>query len=553
MHFGDIPLDDALGTILAHSTRTTGGMLKKGRVLSINDIDMLRQTGVTSVMAARLAADDVSEDLAAQRIGKLVAGSTTKLAEPFTGRANIFAEAAGVAVLDQRGIASLNAIDERITLATVPNFERVSPGRMLATVKIIPFAVPEEVLRVAEAQVDAPLVCVHRFRAHSAGLILTAFDGTKPEVLARRQRAVEQRLLSLGSTLASSRTVAHSSAAVAAAIRDMAKPPTDGVEQKLAPILLFAASAIVDRNDVIPAGLLAAGGEIIRLGMPVDPGNLLLLGRLDGTPVIGLPSCAGSLKLNGFDWVLERCLAGIDITSADIAAMGRGGLLKEIESRPQPRLGKTAEADQARHAPRIATLILAAGKSSRMSGEHKLLADVAGTTLLRRVVETALRSAARPVHVVVGYRSGDIRASLDGLDVIFVENNAYADGLATSLRAGIASLPDEVDGAVVMLGDMPEIAADLVDRMISAFAPKEGRSIVVPVAQGKRGNPVLWGRDYFAGMADVAGDTGAKHLLGMHAEAIVEIIADAGVHADVDTADALAALRKRLQGASGES
>jgi molybdenum cofactor cytidylyltransferase len=540
MQFGEIPLNDALGAILAHSTRTAGGVLKKGRALSAADIEKLRQTGVTSVMAARLASDDVTEDLAAQRIGKLVAGTTTKLAEPFTGRANIFAEASGIAVLDSNGITALNAIDERITLATVPNFERVALGQMLATVKIIPFAVPDGVLQRAETEVATPLVRVQPFRAHQAGLILTAFEATKPQVLARRQQAVEQRLISLGSTIGISRTVAHTTASVATAIRELAA-------QKLSPILLFAASAIVDRNDVIPAGLVAAGGEIIRLGMPVDPGNLLLLGRLDGTPVIGLPSCAGSLKLNGFDWVLERCLAGLNVTSADIAAMGQGGLLKEIESRPQPRLGKTTETDRARHAPRIATLILAAGRSSRMTGEHKLLADVGGTPLLRRVVETALKSTARPVHVVVGHRSGDVSAALDGLDVTFVENNAYAEGLSTSLRAGLASLPDEVDGAVVMLGDMPEIAADLIDRLIAAFAPKEGRSIVVPVAQGKRGNPVLWGRDYFKAIAEVAGDTGAKHLLGTHADAIVEITADAAVHADVDTPEALAALRQRLR------
>ena len=541
MQFGDIPLDKALGAILAHSTRTPGGMLKKGRTLSAADIEKLRASGVNTVIAARLADDDVTEDSAAQRISRLVGGAHTRLAEPFTGRANVFAVCGGLAVLDTDGIARLNAIDERVTLASVPNYERVSPGQMLATVKIIPFAVPEAVLRQAEGCADEPLVRVAPFLPHRAGLVLTAFEATKPQVLARRRNAVEQRLTALGSTIAATRTVAHTTAAVADAVREMAA-------LNLSPILLFPASAIVDRADVIPAGLVAAGGEIVRLGMPVDPGNLLLLGRLGPTPVIGIPSCAGSLKLNGFDWVLERALAGIEVTVGAIAAMGQGGLLKEIDSRPQPRLGgSAADVETARHAPRIAALILAAGRSSRMGAENKLLADVAGRAIVRRVAETALASAARPVCVVVGHMGAEVRTALRGLDVQFVDNPDFAGGLSTSLRCGLARLPADSDGAVVMLGDMPEIATELIDREIAAFAPKEGRGIVVPVAGGKRGNPVLWGRDYFAEMADVSGDTGAKHLLGVHADAIAEISADVAVHTDIDTPDALAALRARAE------
>ncbi len=539
MQFGEIPLRDACGAILAHSTRTAQGVLKKGRVLTDADVAKLQAAGVTTVIAARLAQNDVSEDAAAQRIGRLVAGEGTRLAEPFTGRANVFSLAHGVALIDGKAVAALNAIDERVTLATVADHERVTPDQMLATIKIIPFAVPETVLRDASSAVSSPIVRVAPFQAHRAGLVLTSFEATKPRVLDRRRDAVRQRLEALGSTLASTMTVAHTQQAVSSAVRAMQR-------EGLSPILLFAASAIVDRDDVIPAGLVAAGGEIERLGMPVDPGNLLLLGRIGATSVIGLPSCAGSLKLNGFDWVLERVLAGVAVTSADIAAMGLGGLLKEIDSRPQPRLGSLAAAQEtARVAPRIATLVLAAGRSSRMRTENKLLANVGGVPIVRRVVETALASSARPVCVVVGHQAERVRAALEGLDVRFVANADYAEGLSTSLRAGLASLPGDIDGAVVMLGDMPEIAAGLVDRLVAAFAPKEGRGIALPVADGKRGNPVLWSRDYFAEMMDVAGDTGAKHLLGTHADAIVEIAADEAVHTDIDTPDALAALRDR--------
>ena len=102
-------------------------------------------------------------------------------------------------------------------------------------------------------------------------------------------------------------------------------------------LIAFGASAITDRRDVIPAAIEAIGGRIERFGMPVDPGNLLLLAERHGMPIIGAPGCARSPKENGFDWVLQRVLAGVPIHDADIRAMGVGGLLMEIASRPQPR------------------------------------------------------------------------------------------------------------------------------------------------------------------------------------------------------------------------
>jgi molybdenum cofactor cytidylyltransferase len=544
MKFGEMAIDEASGAVLAHSTRVLDGMLKKGRILSADDVQRLRAAGRSTVIAARLDADDVTEDVAAQRIAAIVAGPQTRIAAPFTGRANIFASADGVTQIDAARLTHLNAIDERMTVATVPPYTRIAAGQMIATIKIIPFAVPAAVVARAEHELQRGLIAVAPFRKHHTGLILTAFEGTKPQVLDRRRDAVAQRLASLGSTVATTLTVGHTTQEVGDAIQQL-------LREGRSPIFIFAASAIVDRHDVIPAAVVAAGGIIERLGMPVDPGNLLLLARHEATPVIGLPSCAASLKLNGFDWVLERLLAGLEVTSTDVAQMGASGLLKEIDSRPQPRLGSGAQpTDVVRQAPRIAALVLAAGRSTRMGRENKLLADVGGVSIVRRVVETALASSAAPIHVVVGHQAADVKAALAGLDVTYVESAHFTDGLSASLRAGLAALPDDIDGALVMLGDMPEIAPDLIDRLIAAFAPKEGRSIVVPCANSKRGNPVLWAKSFFAEMAEVSGDTGAKHLLGAHADEVVEIAANQAVHADIDTPAALSALRQRMAGAN---
>lgn len=537
MKFATFPISEAEGVILAHSVSAGGVAMKKGRRLTRADIDALRAAGRISIMGARLSADDVGEDEAAVAVARAIVGDGVRVAAPFTGRANLFANAAGVVRFDAAHIAALNLADESITLATVRDGERVEAGQMIATVKIIPFAIPRAILAVAIAAAGAAKVAVAAFKPYRAGLVLTRLPATKASVLEKRERVIRDRLASMGSSIGEAVTIAHETEAVASALRSLAA-------KGYAPLMVFAASAIVDRDDVIGAGIVAAGGRLERLGMPVDPGNLLLIGSLVGVSAIGIPSCAASPALNGFDWVLERVMTGHPPDSAEIARMGVGGLLKEIASRPQPRAGKVDETGN-RRAARIACIVLAGGRSSRM-GSNKLVEQVSGKPIVRHVVEAALGSVARPVIVVTGHRADAVKEALQGLDVSFVQNADYAEGISTSVRSGIGALAADVDGAVVALGDMPELTSSHIDRLIAAFSPKDGRSIVVPVRDGRRGNPVLWGAQYFAEMRGLAGDVGAKHLIARHADAIVEVDLESdAILIDIDTPEALAALRQR--------
>ncbi len=541
MKFEQVPLREAAGAILAHSIPTPSGAIKKGRLLNSDDIERLAAAGIESVTAALLEAEDVGEDAAAARVAAALGGSAMHVAEPFTGRANLYADASGLVEIDAARLGRLNDLDEGLTVATVPAFERVMRGQMIATVKVITFAIPEAVVSTAEALArdGGGVMHVRAFRAAHAGLVLTHLQGSRKNLIEKRRRAIAQRLEALGSEIGAVEVVAHETDAVAAAIARMAAAGH-------APIIVFAASAIVDRQDVLPAGLVAAGGKIERLGMPVDPGNLMLLGRLSETDVIGAPSCAASPKINGFDWVLERRLAGISVTSQDVASMGLGGLLKEIVTRPQPR--ETPPKDSAgegngegvRRAPHIASIVLAGGRSTRYGTRNKLLEELDGVPLVVRAARTALASRASPVIVVTGHEAAAVEQTLAGLDVRIVHNPDFAEGLSTSLKAGIGSLPENVDGAIVSLGDMPRIEARHLDRLISGFSPKEGRGIVVPVHLGKRGNPVLFARLYFPELLAIEGDTGARHIIAASAseEAEVDLGTDA-IFLDIDTPESL--------------
>jgi len=549
MKFGEVPVAEAEGAILAHSLRLGTIALKKARVLSRADLDLITEAGLSRIVVARLEAGDVGEDEAARLVAASAAGDEIEPAAPFTGRANLFAKARGLLVFDRERLDRLNLVDEAITLGTLPPFAVVEPRMMVGTVKIIPFAAAAEAVErcVEAARSVGPLLRVAPFQPHSVGLIQTRLPGLKESILDKTREVTEGRLKVLGCQLVVEERCGHETAELAPLIRDAMGHGIDI-------LLIHGASAILDRRDVIPAAIVAAGGRVDHFGMPVDPGNLLLLGHVKARPVLGLPGCARSPKVNGFDWVLERLVAGLPVGPAEIMRMGSGGLLAEIPSRPLPRAEATQASERKSEAkpqgPRIGALLLAAGQSRRMGGPNKLLAEIAGTPMVAHVARRLLASRARPIVAVLGNQADTVDIALGKLPVKRVRNPEFAAGLSTSLKRGIAALPSDLDGVIVCLGDMPLISGRHLERLIAAFNPLEGRAIIVPTRRGKRGNPVLWSRQFFPEMTGLAGDVGAKHLIGEHAEFVAEVeMDDAAVLVDIDTPEALDAFREKRNSA----
>lgn len=330
MKFGDVPVAEAEGALLAHAMRLPSGKLRKGQQLSREDVAALEAAGYVSVTVARPDADDLLENDAARAVALALhdGAEGLRLGTPFTGRVNLLADAPGVVLLDVAKVTAANRVDPMITVATVPPFHQIHPDGMVATVKIISYAVPGAAVAAAAQAARGALrlaMPVHR----TASLIVTEIEGG-PGL--KGVEAIETRLKGLGMSLTETEAVPHEERALAGA---MGRASGDIV-------LVLTSSATSDMRDTAPAALARAGGEMQRFGMPVDPGNLLFLGRLGARPVIGLPGSARSPVLHGADWVLARVACGLKVSDADFAAMGVGGLLKEIPTRPQPRRRKPA-------------------------------------------------------------------------------------------------------------------------------------------------------------------------------------------------------------------
>jgi molybdenum cofactor cytidylyltransferase len=533
MKFGPASPADAIGGVTVHTLRQGSLVLKKGTTIGPAEVEALRQAGVEEIVVVRLEDGDVSEDEAAASIAQAVAGDGVNVERAFTGRANLFAAKAGVLVVDRAAVDRINSVDEAITFATLAAYKPVVEGEMVATVKLIPFGVEAKLRDAAVAAASGGALRIAPYTIKRVGIVSTLLPGLALKVVEKTLRVTAERLAPAGATIIAERRVPHDQNALAASVRELL-----GLGAEL--VIVFGASAIADRRDVIPSAIEQVGGAIEHFGMPVDPGNLLLIGRIGGVPVLGAPGCARSPVENGFDWVLMRLLAGIAVTRADLTAMGVGGLLMEIVTRPQPRL--PAGTDGNRH---VAAVILAAGRSTRMGGPNKLLAELNGKTLVRAVTEQALASKATSVTVVTGHQAAEVEKALAGLQVIFVHNPEFAEGLASSVKAGIAAVPADADGAVVCLGDMPLIDTRLIDRLIEAFAPDRGSLIAVPVSDGRRGNPVLWSRRFFGELMTLDGDIGARHLIIKHGEAVAEVSVEGhGAFLDIDTPQALAEARR---------
>ena len=340
MKFGPLPVEEAVGCLAAHSVSAGNVSLRKGNAISADIVGELKAAGIETIVAVRLDADDVGENEAAAALARAVAGHHVRVDPPFTGRANLFSNAPGLLIVERDLVDDINAIDEAVTIATLPAYRPVVEGEMIATIKIIPYGVDRAVLAHSLSRAaQGPAIAVAPYRLKRVGVIATLTASLKPSIVAKTTAILRDRLAPASAEIVSEATCGHETEALRRAI-------VETVDRGAELVVIFGASAIADRRDVIPSAIEAAGGRIEHFGMPVDPGNLILIGEIDGIPVIGAPGCARSPKENGFDWVLARLLAGLVVTRREITRLGVGGLLMEIVSRGQPRDGRPSTDDE---------------------------------------------------------------------------------------------------------------------------------------------------------------------------------------------------------------
>jgi len=335
--FGPVPVLEAEGKILGHNVAGRDGrlVLRKGRALSAEDVALLQQVGRVSVYVAEPGPDDLDEDTAARRIAQAAMGPGLRLVGPSSARANLVATVLGVLRVDPARLARLNSA-EGVAVATLFGHRPVREGQVVATVKVLPFALPEDVVRGAEgvAAEGGPLLHVTPLSSRPVSLILCGSASAGERVTRDFEPALRTRIERLGSFLRTTQYVPLEDEAGEAALTEALGREVAG---GAALLLLAGETAIVDRHDIAPRAIERAGGEVVAFGAPVDPGQLLLFARMGEVPLLGAPGCARSAKDNVLDLLLPRLLAGDRLERADLVALGHGGLLEDVKERGAPR------------------------------------------------------------------------------------------------------------------------------------------------------------------------------------------------------------------------
>ena len=536
MQLAEFALTDCQGLVLAHRQNFADGTLAKGTILTADHLAELGAAGIDRLICARPDSGDVHEDEAAARLADLLAPHDLDFTMAATGRVNIKVPQQGLVRYERTLIRAINEIDERITFALVQHNQLLARGQMAATLKIIPFFVPESSLQQIENLLaGVPAFGFYPLKTVDVALIQTRIPGQTDRLFAATKQVTANRLAMLGCNLVASQLCEHDRRAVAELI---VSSIADGADL----VLVCGGSAIIDRQDELPQAVIAAGGYVTQLGLAVDPGNLLMFAKVGKKPVIGMPGCARSPKLNGLDWVLQLVLADIEITRGEFADMAAGGLLMEIASRPLPR----AIATKPRQPDRLVGIVLAAGQSSRMGSENKLLAEFLGKPLVRHVTETMIAAGLEELTVVIGHQADQIAAALVDLPVHLLFNPDFAAGQGHSVAAGVDGLDSEVTDVLIALGDMPLISAETVKNLAAAHLAcvDHQRRITLPSCDGKQGNPVIWGDAFFPELKQLSGDAGGRQLLQDHLAAQNPLeISSPAIFRDIDTPADLQAVR----------
>jgi len=547
MEFGPVPTQDAAGAILAHAVRTKIGRISKGQRLDQRHLQEIADAGLSTITVARLAPDDLDENAAAAAIAASLASQSLRAGHAGNGRCNLYAREAGLVMVQADAVTTANLINEALTVATLTPGANVARDQLVATIKVITFGVAR---RDADAVARAVhgVVQVAPFEARTAALIQTRLPHTTETLLEKTARSTRTRLSRVNARLEAESIVDHTVTELAEALGKIPK--------NVDLITIIGASAIADRRDVVPAAIQSVGGTVIHFGLPIDPGNLTLLGEIEGVAVVAMPGSARSPREQGSDWLLEQLAAGVPIDAKAIATLGVGGLLKEIRSRPMPR--EALESTKAPDRAIVDAILLAAGQSSRMGDRNKLLEPIDGVPMVRRIAEQALSARIRRLIVITGHQAAEIRETLADLDVSFVHNPLFETGMASSVVRGIQGIAEPspqaplAEAAVVLLGDMPGVSAAVINRLIENHDPDNERRIIAAAHEGKRGNPVLWDAAFFDDLLSLGGDKGARDVLAEHADSIIIVDVDTpGVLQDLDTPEAFTRYRSNFQGGGG--
>jgi len=323
MIFKIISSKDANKCILAHSIKLNNFSLKKGKILNEEDIYMLIKNKIENIYVAIKGKEDYSENLSAKKIAKHISSFEFYEPEVNNGRADLFAKTSGMLKVNNQKLFEINSIFPEIAVCTLKNYSIIKKGQLVGNVKILPYAIKK--FKVDKILKDNNLKKIFQVSKVKISKIAIIFTSNNISLLKKKKilTAVNSRLKNFNLVVNFEEVCKHNHKDLSNRIQKVMKKNPDL-------LLIYGESSISDLNDVVPRAVLDSKGKVLSSLLPTDPGNLLLVGSIQKTPLIGVPGCAKSIKRNGFDDVLERLCHGETFTKRKLLDLAEGGLYKTI-------------------------------------------------------------------------------------------------------------------------------------------------------------------------------------------------------------------------------
>lgn len=544
MKYGEYPVYDALGVELTHPVKCQDKTLKKGHVLTSSDIGRLKYAGIKTVVGARFSSNDIHPETAADILLKTMVGDYLRYTLPDeSGYCEVFADIDGVFVFDPDRLKRLNAHCEDFCVITVQPYLPVYKGQLVANLRLFSPAVDADVLNQAITKISGTgaLFKIAPYAFCKIGYVRTVAAGTTPDPI--DADALEKRFAAYGFSIVHSTMCAHDSESVEKAVRD-------ALDARAGIVLVESPFPPLNREDTVPKAFKESAADIDQLGWCLDTGVPLVLGHKGDAKLLGF--CAGDADQPALD-VLLRYLATGSLPATDTLPMFamNGISLSRMTKRITPeQMENSVSVGAVSDSEKIAVVILAAGASRRMIGSNKLLEPLNGLPMIEHAVRSALLSEADYVVAVTGHDAMFVERRLEKYDVKIVRNPDYVSGVLGSIRLGLAVLPPDIAGAVILPADMPAFTEEYINRLIDAFDAKSKRPpVVLPTFDGIRHNPVLWPRDLFKVAKPVPEDAHWTPALIEHTDYIREIplkddlpLTDINTHGDLSNYKARAEL-----------
>ena len=518
MKFGEFPAYDALGLELVHDVKCQGKTLKKGHILTSADLSLLKYSGIKTITGVQFSSEDVLPETTADILLKTLAGDYLRYTMPDeTGYSEIFADIDGTFVFDQERLKRFNMHSELISLITIQPYIPVYKGQFIANLRVFGPAVPAEKLNEAITKISGtgPLLKVAPYAFCKIGFIRTLISNSSIPPMDDDKLAA--RFAAFGFRIVYSDLCEHNVAAIEKAVRN-------AIDAEAEIVLVESQNPPLHRDDIVPMGFKEAAADIDRLGWPVDTGLSLVIGHKNNVKLLGYS--AEDAEQPAFDRLL-RFMATNSLPNPDtfsslaMNGLSLGRMTKRIS---KEQMQNSIAVASLTDSEKIAVVILAAGSSRRMVGTNKLLESINGLPMIEHVVRSALSSNADYVVVVTGHDAKFIEKRLEQYDVKIVRNADYVSGVLGSVRLGLAVLPPDIAGAVILPADMPAFTEDYIDKLIEAFDfTAKRRPVVLPVFNSVRHNPVLWPRDLFNVVKIVPEDSQFVPALIEHSDYIKEI------------------------------